>query len=386
MSLRLNWPAGVFPAVALDRGHGWLAVREGDPRQPGALVVYVWDGTDLALAQEWRRWSLMAGSPAFPNLYVFKGLLWLAYHDGARLQLRNLTAGTLRTFDALSNPTAFGAGCFAYCEPDQPYRVFKIDLRTGAITQPRLGAPTGLSRILDDGRVVTIDEDRQALKGATIPAFAYPLAVGEGPTGGVRWVAGGFTDLLWWPLDSFTPKCAVDGDRWAIATAGSGTVRVFCGTFEDLADASAPAVPPPKPPPPEPPIPPRPPVPPPTPAPFLPPAARFSGGQMKVFLGSGNNYVGVDPKAPDVFYPMKPDKGSYQAVELTPIGDGVFVAEMIAAKRSLSFTPTGLELRPAGTRGGYELLRATVQPEGAALLYRIENMKLVGPVLLIEEA
>ena len=107
---------------------------------------------------------------------------------------------------------------------------------------------------------------------------------------------------------------------------------------------------------------------------------------MKVFLGSGNNYVGVDPKAPDVFYPMKPDKGSYQAVELTPIGDGVFVAEMIAAKRSLSFTPTGLELRPAGTRGGYELLRATVQPEGAALLYRIENMKLVGPVLLIEEA
>ena len=390
MSLRINWPMGVFPAVALDAWQGWMAVREGDPRHPGALVVYVWDGTDLGLAQEWRRWSLKAESPAFPGLYVFEALLWLAYHDGARLQLRNLTAGTVRTFDALSNPTAFGAGCFAYCEPAQPYRVLKIDLRTGAITQPRLGAPTGLSRILDDGHVVTIDEDRQALNGATIPAFAYPLAVGEGPTGGVRWVAGGFTDLLWWPLDSFTPKCAVDGDRWAIATAGSGTVRVFCGSFEDLADASAPPGVPPKPPlpppepPPKPPIPPRPPDPPP-PAPFLPPAARF-GGHMDVYARLNGKYIGVDPSAPDTLYADRTKGDGWERIKLTAHENGRFDALLVAGNRQLSFGPNGLELRPAGAIGEWEQPFCTTQPDGTNLAYRVQDGTLAGPVLVLEAA
>lgn len=231
---------GVFPCVALSGGYGTLAVRQGDPRVAGWLVVYRFPVADPTALTEIARFPLPAGSPCFPNLYVFDDLLWLAYHDGIGQRLHNLTTGRdVLVVPGLSNPSAFGAGYFAYTEPNQPYRVHRLNLRTGEADQPRLGAPTGLSRILDDGRVVTIDEDRYALPGATIPAFAGPLAVGEGREGGVLWAhASGSFGTLYKPLDSFTPKCAADGDLLAITTAGSGSVRLFCGTLLALIAAS----------------------------------------------------------------------------------------------------------------------------------------------------
>ncbi len=252
---RSDFPLGVFPSVALDGGRGWMALRVGDPRQDGgAIVVYEWAGCDIHQAQEIRRWPLPAGSPAFPNLHVLDGQLWLAYHDGSVLTLRNIQAGASRQFEALSNPVAFGGSLFAYCAPAPPYIVTWIDLRTGATFQPRMGAPTGLSRIVG-GTVITIDEDRLALPGATIPSFAGPLAVGEGPTGGVLWTHDTLTSALWMPLDSFTPQCAAADGRLAIATAGSGSVRLFCGSLHELIAESAQIPPPPV----QPPLPPFPP-------------------------------------------------------------------------------------------------------------------------------
>ena len=258
-----TFPDGVFPSVALDAGRGWMAVREGDPRVPGWLVVYEWTGTDLEHAREIRRWGLQAGSPAFPALHILDGLLWLAYHDGTQLVLRNVSSGAAQTFPALSNPVAFGGQFFAYCEPSAPYQVHRINLVSGEVTSPRLGAPTGLSRVDWRGEVVTIDEDRLALPGTTIPSFAGDLAVGEGPQGGAVWVSFPDADLeqrgtLWAPLDSFTPKCAEDGARLAITTAGSGSVRLFCGTLADLIAASAVPVQPPVPPVQPPSVPPQP--------------------------------------------------------------------------------------------------------------------------------
>lgn len=240
-------PDGVFPSVALSGGLGTLAVRQGDPRVPGWLVVYRFPVADPEALTELARFGLPAGSPCFPNLYVLDGLTWLAYHDGVRQRLRNMATGDVLDVAGLSNPSAFGAGCFAYTEPIQPYRVHRLNLRTGEADQPRLGAPTGLSRILEDGTIRTIDEDRHALAGATIPAFAGPLAVGEGPAGGAIWsfelpassfqlpASGG---TLWPTLDSFTPKCSADGETLAITTAGSGSVRLFCGTLAALITAS----------------------------------------------------------------------------------------------------------------------------------------------------
>lgn len=239
-------PNGVFPSVALSGGLGTLAVRQGDPRVRGWLMVYRFLVTNPDKLTAFDRFDLPAGSPCFPNLSVLGGLTWLAYHDGQRQRLRNVTTGRdVLDVAGLSNPSAFGAGYFAYSEPVQPYRVHRINLRTAEVDQPRLGAPTGLSRILDDGRVVTIDEDRHALPGATIPSFAGPLAVGEGPGGGVVWThTSGASGVLYAGLDSFTPKCAADGDTLAITTAGSGSVRLFCGTLAALIAASQQAAPP----------------------------------------------------------------------------------------------------------------------------------------------
>lgn len=236
-------PNGVFPAVALSNGSGLLAVRQGDPRVPGWIVVYRFaQSNPEALTETWRS-SLPAGSPCFPNLSVLDGLTWLAFHDGSRQWLRNMATGDEQSFYGLSNPSAFGGGYFAYTDPRQPYKVYRVNLRTGEVDQPRLGAPTGLSRILDDGTVRTIDEDRFALAGATIPSFAGPLAVGEGHDGGAFWKYGTAPEgTIWFPLDSFTPKCAADGDVLAITTAGSGSVRLFCGSLAQLIAASAPPI------------------------------------------------------------------------------------------------------------------------------------------------
>lgn len=262
--------AGVFPSVALSGGLGTLAVREGSPRDPGWLAVYLFP---YAKPDQWTRFArfpLPAGSPCFPNLYILDGLTWLAYHDGERQRLHNLTtARDVLVVPGLSNPSAFGAGAFAWTEPGQPYQVNRLNLRSGEVDQPRLGAPTGLSRILDDGSIVTIDEDRHALPWATIPAFAGPLAVGEGPDGGVVWrfqpptshllpptSDPPITGVLYAGLTSFTPKCAADGNILAITTAGPD-VRLFCGTLDALIAASQAPAQPPAPPPPSPiPIPP----------------------------------------------------------------------------------------------------------------------------------
>ena len=246
-------PDGLFPAVALAHGVGVLVVREGDSRAAGAVVAYTFDPAryafdptvPAALTEIWRA-PLPPGSPCFPGVYLLDGVTWVAYHDGIQQWLRNLTTSAELAVDGLSNPTAFGAGCFAYTSPWAPYAVYRRDLRTGATDQPRLGAPTGLSRIADDGTVWTIDEDRLALAGATVPSFAGPLAVGEGPSGGAVWRhARGARGVLWSSLDGFTPKCAADGDTLAITTAGSGSVRLFCGTLDQLIAASP--IPPPAP-------------------------------------------------------------------------------------------------------------------------------------------
>lgn len=242
--MSLPIPDGVFPSVALAGGAGALAVRQGDPRVPGWLVVYRFPVADPAALTELTRFGLSAGSPCFPNLYALDGLLWLAFHDGQQQRLVNLATGREERFVALSNPSAFGAGCFAYTDPWPPYPVYRFNLRTGARDCPRLGAPTGLSRIDWHGDVITIDEDRLALPGATIPSFAgIALAVGEGPAGGVVWESFPGTDkaqrgTLWAGLDSFTPKCAAEGETLAIATAGSGSVRLFCGPLSELVAAS----------------------------------------------------------------------------------------------------------------------------------------------------
>lgn len=240
---------GEFAAVALGAGEGWLAARFGDPRQPGGVEVWRWSGTDLSTAARAHRFELGAGTPAFPRIAWWNGEVWLFYSDGLRGLFYNLTTGESASLAVSGNsPGCFGAGFFAWQGPQaQAWPVSRLRLGTAEIVpEVRRGVGTGLSRVLADGTVVTIDEDRLALPGATQPAFADDLAVGEGPDGGTVWQLwrGGAAErgLIPWgetPQLAFTPRCAVDGERIAVCTAGGPGIRVFCGTRDELRAFSA---------------------------------------------------------------------------------------------------------------------------------------------------
>jgi hypothetical protein len=108
---------------------------------------------------------------------------------------------------------------------------------------------------------------------------------------------------------------------------------------------------------------------------------------MRVYLKHGGKYIGADPAKPNAVYSDRVAGGGWEAVELTPQGDGgLFDARLVAADRQLSLQPDGrLETRPAGTFDAYELFRATEQPEGLAILYREQDGAVVGVPLSIEE-
>lgn len=149
---------------------------------------------------------------------------------------------------------------------------------------------------------------------------------------------------------------------------------------------------------PHPPTPKPQPAPAPTPIPSTPfPPARPAGGSMRVFLKLNGKYTGISPTpAPghsgDAAYPVYHDRDAgngWEAVELERQPDGRFRATYVEANRVLSIQPDGsLQSREAGTYGGYEQLAATSQPDPDAvnLLYRVDDGKVLGTPLTIDEA
>ena len=237
---------GSFNSVAILNGQLFLAYREGDPRLSGKIVVRSFPvgstGTDTTLNFEE---ALPSGSPCFPRLFAYEGAIWLGYHNGSRLKLRNLSSGHVWDFAGYGNdPCCFGGDWFAW-QSTPAFDIVRLSLKTADQVDMGKGKPTGLSRVLNTGPVFTIDDDRHALPGATIPCFSDDLAVGEGPNGGCVWKLGGLRGLLWAGKDCFQPKCATSASHVAISAHGPD-VRVWVGTRAELQAF----VPPPPPPPP----------------------------------------------------------------------------------------------------------------------------------------
>lgn len=109
---------------------------------------------------------------------------------------------------------------------------------------------------------------------------------------------------------------------------------------------------------------------------------------MKIFAKLHGRYIGVDPSRPDAVYADRAAGGAWELLELQPRDGGLFLVRFVEADRVLSIQPDGkLETRQAGTDGAYELLRATLQPEGVAILYRVDDAGVVlGVPLTLEEA
>lgn len=240
---------GAFNDVAWLGNAAFLIARIGDPRLDGSVDIYriVLGGEPELVFQK----ALPSGSPAFPAITTIDDRVPFAYHDGTTLWLRMLGQGQAYDYQGFGNsPCCFGGPWFAW-QATPAYNVNRLDLRTGEVAENvRTGAPTGLSRILTDGNVVTVDEDRFSFPGATIPDYAGDLVVGEGPNGGTAWKFGREGGLLWKGLDCFTPKDAMSGNLVAISTHGPN-VRCFVGTLEQLRSAITPDPPKPEDPKPE---------------------------------------------------------------------------------------------------------------------------------------
>lgn len=219
---------GVFPAVTFHGGH--LIVSFGDA-PTNQLAVHRYDPDTLALVAQ----QFIPMGFARSDAHIDGP--WLAYRTsderGNLAALWNLDEGRLVALGERCDgnpPVMVGAGYWAWQRAAAGFPVFLAPLgNPAAWTMVRNGAPTGLSRILPDGTVRLIDEDRNAMLGGTMPAFAGDLSVDEHPDSGlICRLTDGRELRLWAGQETRTPRCAVDGQgRRAVVTWGGPTnVRV----------------------------------------------------------------------------------------------------------------------------------------------------------------
>ena len=219
---------GCFPDVGVKPDGRWLlAYREGDPRQPGQLLVRMeGEGSPIYAAA-------VGPGPAFPRIYW----PWLAYvRDGAGGLVHLITGATVDLGPLYGNdPLALSSRWCAF--QASASAIWLRDLRDGG--GPILGLsprPTGILSVSEGGVVVRVDDVRTSQAGMLNPRTAGNLTVGEcDPPAALCRLQDGHTLRLWPGLDSFVPHCATDGTRYFVATWGSQRVRLAIVTAEDFA-------------------------------------------------------------------------------------------------------------------------------------------------------
>jgi hypothetical protein len=228
----------MFPDVAFHNGALWYVWMEG------TRLTVTRDGVEILKLT-------LPGSLGFPRLHSWAGVLWLAYHDGTDGQLQSLDPmGDPRTLTPCQNndPICFGDRWVAWQGAAQyNWPITRMDLETNVAISAGMGAGTGLSRVLVDGTVRTIDQDRFIVPGVTRPTWAADLTVAEGPgNSGVAWsLTDGRKGVLWPGVPSWTPRCASDPDRdrVAVVTWGGPTREPWIGTRADLSAVPVPVDP-----------------------------------------------------------------------------------------------------------------------------------------------
>jgi hypothetical protein len=210
----------VFPDVHYFNGSLWCALQRSNE-----LLVIEMEVPTLAVKSR-RSMPLSPGSLVFNRLTSHAGQLWMAYRDGSTAILANLTKGTRETLGVSggNDPVAVGHGFVAW-QSTTGFAVNRRALTGGTVARLGAGRPTGLSRIMPDGRVILIDDDRFAVRGGTRPCFASGIVVIEGPEAG-NIVRFGGSELMLWPREiAFTPKCTEVPGGWAITNWGAGFAR-----------------------------------------------------------------------------------------------------------------------------------------------------------------
>lgn len=233
---------GCHPDVAIDDQGRWLlAYREGDPREPGRLVVRREGEADPIYAD-----ALGSGSPAYPRVCW----PWLAYSIGdaaGTAVLVRLDSGETVTWPGLSgsNPLALNAThCAWQASPDRRLMLRSLEL---GVDYPlsAFGKPDGIASVSADWTITLVADIKTSVSGMTNPWTAGPLTVGEGQ---------GLWDLarrddgrelrLWEGLESCEPHCAMspDGTRAVVAAWGSQRLRLAIMTHDEFQTPAPPVV------------------------------------------------------------------------------------------------------------------------------------------------
>lgn len=234
----VNLGPGTFPDVAFWDGFLWCAVQQGE-----FLVLYQLTA-DLKVVDS-TAFPLGPGALAFARLTVWDDRLWLAYRGGGpdyAAILWEASQGAESFGPAGGNdPVAVGNGMIAWQDPQ--FNVFLRQLEGGDPVFVRPGAPTGLSRILADGEVILVDEDRFAVPGGTRPSWAGDIVVVEALDELADLVRrdDGAELRLFQGQESFTPRAAADDDGYAVATWGQAGVRLATFTANDFGPGARPS-------------------------------------------------------------------------------------------------------------------------------------------------
>jgi hypothetical protein len=257
MQQRVLAGAGTFTEVCWHAGQWHVAWQEGTDTL--VLAAYASDFLTQTFVV---RWPLGEHADSFPRLLSWDGVLWLAFKAGAPdypailQRLSGDTGPPINLGTAYGNaPIALGAGYVAW----QATKDYEVNRQPLAMSTPpsmvRMGAPDGLSRVLPDGSVRLVREDRDLFLPFLNPVWAGDAVALEGNglfdvvqrTDGlqVRVFQGSFAN---------TPRLAADGTgRHVIGTWGTAVQGALLVPSDF---AAAVPVPIPEPPPVNPPLPP----------------------------------------------------------------------------------------------------------------------------------
>ena len=225
--------AGTFPDPAYFNNRIYVAVQQNDK-----LNLYNFDKN---LSDQKVTVIPFSVGQAFPRLMVWNNILWLAFRNGDNssgiAESIKLWRSDTQAIEEIAggygnDPVALGQGYIAW----QTFTELKIKRRPvsgGTITTLGNALPTGLSRILAGGSVISIDQDRNAVTWGLRAWFAGDLTVAEDITphddnGAVgRFNNDSSTEFnLWAGQRTHTPHAATDGLGNYVVATWDPTVRV----------------------------------------------------------------------------------------------------------------------------------------------------------------
>ena len=217
---------GVFPDVTWYQGRLWLAYRGTN-----TIEVYSFD-TNLQGKKTEKIFNLNPGAGGFPRMTTSNNTLWVAFRDGEAsgedIKLWRKDTDTTESLGPAwgNNPVALGFGYIAWQNWDgATSKIYRRVLTGGTNTLVGNSLPTGISRVLSSGNVVTADTDRTAASWGLDAWFAGDMTVAVDITPhDDNGIAGRFSSSaasefnLWANQRSHNPHAATDGNgNYAVA-------------------------------------------------------------------------------------------------------------------------------------------------------------------------